>query len=152
MASSRLDQQKDGTFFCKGCQKHLIDCREKTREEIKSIEEVNFCGIFREEQLDAPARYTCFNRLLFLGLTGLSILGFSVQPLKAQTQDPIQVDSIQAQAEQHQEVTVVSVDEPQDDLEEETETNKSFYLFDFLRSPRRKKKRSGFGPMGCPKF
>ncbi|UTW61686.1 hypothetical protein KFE98_16980 [bacterium SCSIO 12741] len=147
VALSQLKSKDGQAFFCKGCQKHLIDCRAKSQAEIEAIEDPHFCGIFNEDQLEAPARYKGWNRFAFALLTGISLLGFSVKPLQAQTVDPVQVDSIQTKNEQHHQVTVYSVS---DVPEPEEQVKKSW--FHWFNPRKRNGKRRSKHWMGCPAF
>ena len=72
-------------YSCKACKKTVIDFREKTIEEIKCTVNKDTCGIFTIDQLPGQQSMGLFKHLLFYCLTLLSVLGFTVKPLNAQT-------------------------------------------------------------------
>ena len=88
---------KDGAdFFCKSCSKTIVDFRGKTADEIKCSINKDTCGVFTIDQLQGQQQMKLSRQLLFYCFTVLSILGFSVRPLSAQTtqtkKDTILVD------------------------------------------------------------
>ena len=88
---------KDGAnFFCKSCSKTIVDFRGKTVDEIKCSINKDTCGVFTSDQLQGQQLMKLSRQLLFYCFTVLSILGFSVRPLSAQTtetkKDTILVD------------------------------------------------------------
>ena len=77
---------KDGAnFFCKSCSKTIVDFRSKTVDEIKCSINKDTCGIFTIDQLPGQQQMKLSRQLLFYCLTVLSILGFTIRPLSAQT-------------------------------------------------------------------
>jgi hypothetical protein len=77
---------KDGeNFFCKSCSKTIVDFRSKTVDEIKCSINKDTCGIFTIDQLPGQQQMKFSRQLLFYCFSVLSILGFSVGPLSAQT-------------------------------------------------------------------
>ncbi|MBO6515298.1 MAG: hypothetical protein JJ975_02005 [Bacteroidia bacterium] len=78
-------QASDGGYFCSSCEQTVVDFRDKSIEEIKDVLRNGGCGIFLPQQLQKQQNYQGFNRFLFIGLTFVSLLGFSVRPLQAQT-------------------------------------------------------------------
>ncbi|UTW61687.1 hypothetical protein KFE98_16985 [bacterium SCSIO 12741] len=118
MALSRLEN-KDGSFSCSACARNLVDFRGKSEAEIRACAGKDLCGVFDLDQLPDQKRYSGWNQMLFSALALLSLIGFSVKPLSAQTTEPIQVDSVQAKPEKNQEVTVISVSPAIDESSEE---------------------------------
>lgn len=88
VAVQRMDKIGDH-FFCNSCQKEVIDFRDKSIDEIKQIISYGGCGIFNRNQMTQQKSYGFINRTLFYGLTLISLMGFNVKPLKAQTTDTI---------------------------------------------------------------
>jgi hypothetical protein len=72
-------------FFCKSCSKTIVDYRSKTIDEIKCAINKDTCGIFTADQLPGQQQMSFSRTLLFYCFTVLSLLGFSVGPLPAQT-------------------------------------------------------------------
>jgi hypothetical protein len=80
---------KDGdNYFCKSCNKTIIDFRSKAAEEIKFDLNKDTCGIFNVEQLPGQQQMKLSRQFMFYCLSILSILGFTVKPLNAQTPKP----------------------------------------------------------------
>ena len=89
---------KDGeNFFCKSCSKTIVDFRSKTVDEIKCSINKDTCGIFTIDQLPGQQQMKFSRQLLFYCFSVLSIFGFSVGPLSAQTtqtkKDTVVVDT-----------------------------------------------------------
>lgn len=89
---------KDGAnFFCKSCSKSIIDFRTKAVDEIKCSINKDTCGIFTIDQLPGQQQTKFSRQLIFYCFSVLSILGFSVGPLSAQTtktkKDTVLVDT-----------------------------------------------------------
>lgn len=74
-------------FYCKSCSKTIIDFRNKSVDEIINVDSDITCGIFSEEQVSTPT-FSFKYKILFRALTLLSIIGFNVKPLNAQTIPP----------------------------------------------------------------
>jgi hypothetical protein len=91
-----LNRMKSGdTFFCKSCDKKIVDFREKTTEEIMhyfSNSTGSGCGIFKRSQVNV-SEYSFRNKILYKLLTILAVLGLNVKPLEAQTKKEILNDS-----------------------------------------------------------
>lgn len=87
--------QNNNSFYCKSCNKELIDFREKTSHEIADkISCKEICGIFYSDQLFQPVFPFKF-KLYFAVLTLFAFLGFNVKPVSAQT---LKADSIVSKA------------------------------------------------------
>lgn len=81
-----LRMQKCGdNYFCKSCDKTIVDFRNYSSDEIKNPKYKGVCGIYKVDQLSGQQKMSMFKRVLFYGLTFLAFFGFSVKPLKAQT-------------------------------------------------------------------
>ncbi len=72
----------------------MIDFREKSQDDIQACAGRQACGIFRAEQLTDQKRYSGWNYLVFCTLTLLSLMGFTVKPMQAQTTEPTGTDSV----------------------------------------------------------
>jgi hypothetical protein len=89
---------KDGeNFFCKSCNKSVVDFRKKNIDEIKCSIDNDTCGIFTIEQLPGQQTMKFSRQLLFYFFSFLSFLGYTVGPLSAQTsqtnKDTVKVDA-----------------------------------------------------------
>ena len=82
----RMQKNKDG-YYCKSCSKTVIDFRNQSNEAINSQISDSTCGIFYEDQLKSKPIFSFKNQFLFIALSFFSLLGFSLQPLKASSQD-----------------------------------------------------------------
>jgi hypothetical protein len=89
---SRMEKTGDN-YFCKSCDKTVIDFRQKSSEEIRNSTGKGICGTFTIDQLSGQQKMTFLRRTFFYGLTILSFFGVSVKPLKAQTTIP-KTDSV----------------------------------------------------------
>jgi hypothetical protein len=81
-----LSRMKSGdSFFCKSCDKKIVDFRNKTTEEIISyFKNGTGYGIFYEDQV-TTSTYSFKNKFLYKLLTVLALLGLNVRPLNAQS-------------------------------------------------------------------
>lgn len=73
-------EQRDGGYYCKSCEKVLVDFRQKTEPEIKHIITSNpgkVCGVFYNHQISSKtSRVALSNAYYRVGLSLLGILGF----------------------------------------------------------------------------
>ncbi|MCB9260832.1 MAG: hypothetical protein H6607_00435 [Flavobacteriales bacterium] len=83
-ASIARMKKQGNSFYCKGCQKFVVDFRDKSNDEIKEIIGYGGCGIFRNDQLINQKRYGGWGQAVFYALMVLSFVGFSVKPMKAE--------------------------------------------------------------------
>ena len=133
---------KDGdNFFCKSCSKTVIDFRGKTVDEIKSSINKDTCGVFTSNQLPGQQPMKLSRQLLFYCFTVLSILGFSVRPLTAQT-TPAKKDTILVDKKPN---CQDSIKTEKTKIEKAGVKTKKKGLF-------RRKKKLKFRAMGCPDF
>jgi hypothetical protein len=81
-----LNRVKSGdSFFCKSCDKPIVDFRDKTAEEIITyFQNRTGCGIFHEDQV-TTSTYSFKNKFLYKVLTVLAVFGLNVKPLNAQS-------------------------------------------------------------------
>ena len=78
--------KKDGNnYFCEGCNKTIVDFREKSLDEIQCIANKNICGIFTANQLPGQQKMNFSKQIIFYGLAIFSFFGISVRPLAAQS-------------------------------------------------------------------
>lgn len=139
MALSRL-KRNGADFSCQSCAKTVVDFRGKTMPELVDSIQHETCGVFSSDQLPGQQRMKRSRQLLFYCLTALSILGFSVKPLTAQ--------SVQNKKGK---VLVESKTEHQDNVSTvRTVAKKSNATPKRKGLLRRKKKQTLF--IGCPKF
>jgi transposase-like protein len=81
-----LNRNKNANgYYCKSCNKTVVDFRNKTIEEIKCTVNKDTCGIFTINQLPGQQQMKLSKRVFFFCLTVLSVFGFSVKPIQAQT-------------------------------------------------------------------
>ncbi|MFM1932301.1 MAG: hypothetical protein RL226_1604 [Bacteroidota bacterium] len=76
----------EGGRFCKGCNKVVVDCTQKSQEEIQDLMEQQgqaLCGIFRKEQLNQRPSSLSF-KWRYAAAVLLAIVGFHMKPV-AQT-------------------------------------------------------------------
>jgi hypothetical protein len=77
-------KEKNGEYYCKGCQKEIIDFRDKSLVEIKAACTKDICGIFNNHQVNKVRRPFTYH-LKYMALVVLSFFGFNVAPLRAQS-------------------------------------------------------------------
>lgn len=131
---------KDGeNFFCKSCSKTIVDFRSKTVDEIKYSFNKDTCGIFTINQLPGQQQMRFSRQLLFYFFSVLSILGFSVGPLSAQTTQT-KKDTVVVDKKSYNQDTVAVDKNYIKKAENKTEKKGLF---------RRKKK---YRVIGCPSF
>jgi hypothetical protein len=85
--------QGDEDYHCSACSKSLVDFSQMSLSEIKSYLNVNqtACGIFTSDQITIPPKNFLY-KFRYLFLTLITILGYSVKPILAQT-DNVQKDT-----------------------------------------------------------
>lgn len=77
-----------GGFWCKSCNKSIIDFREMSADGIvANIGGKQVCGIFNCDQVKT-GKLSRPHNLLFKLLTALAFIGFNVKPLNAQERKP----------------------------------------------------------------
>jgi len=79
---NKMEAVEDG-YFCKTCNKCVVDCREMSPEQLGQLPK-NSCGIFSSEQVDIP-NYSWTKSLAFRLLVVAGMMGFNVKPLSAQS-------------------------------------------------------------------
>lgn len=84
MRLQRMKQEGEN-YHCKSCGKNLVDFRQKSSSEIRATIQPGICGIFNRSQLPAQQSQSLVGKLLFYALAFVSVLGFPVKPLKAQS-------------------------------------------------------------------
>ena len=89
---TKFNKREEG-YFCKSCNKTIIDFRDNTAEEIHNIINKGTCGIFNYDQLSGQQQMKFTRRLLFYFFSIISFLGFTIKPLNAQPKRP-SIDSI----------------------------------------------------------
>jgi hypothetical protein len=134
---TRMNKEGDN-FYCKSCKKTIIDFREKSSDDIKRTINKDTCGVFTVDQLPGQQRLKPSRQILFYFFSVLSLLGFAVRPLAAQT--------IPKQKE------TVTVDSKQKSNEDEGDgnakiKNKRTYSRRHIIFRRKKRHR-----IGCPEF
>lgn len=87
-----MNKREEG-YFCKSCNKTIIDFRGKTSEEIKNKVKKGTCGIFTRDQLPGQQQMKLSHKLFFYFLSFISVLGFAIKPVSAQPKKPM-TDSI----------------------------------------------------------
>jgi hypothetical protein len=123
--------------YCKSCKKTLLDFRKMSNEEIIQYIGTNTCGIFNSAQLQPLDSLPLRKRTVFLFLSILSVLGFSVSPLKAQSKKDTAQFKIPTATQQDSTKTTETPKAKQDSRKKKTG------LF------RRKR---NYRVMGCPDF
>ncbi len=125
-------------FYCKSCAKTVVDLRGGTALELANAVNEKACGIFDGNQLTAQKSMSSRRRMIFHCLALLSILGFSIGPVAAQTgelaKDSVVVESGENKVLEGQKLTK--------GLKKEKHRRRGLF--------RRKKKNAVV--IGCPSF
>ncbi|MFT4522806.1 MAG: hypothetical protein ACI8ZN_001758 [Bacteroidia bacterium] len=134
----------DSGYYCAGCEKVVVDFTEFGVQELKDVYQPGICGIFASNQLPNQSHYPGLKRLAFGLLTFASIVGFQVQPLKAQTSQKILTkDSVMVE-------NILLDDLEQEEVEMNPEKRRNKRM---LRTLFRRKHKYRVGKiMGCPSF
>lgn len=82
--------QGNSCFLCTGCNKLVMDFRNKTWEEIEDLRDQFTCGIFDKEQLSHTPYLERKKRWMYRLLVAASFLGFQISPIEADAQIPQQ--------------------------------------------------------------
>lgn len=141
IALSRLKIGPKG-FDCASCGKSVVDYRGKTTTALKTEYSKGTCGIFNEDQL-APIKMSLWNKYLFKTLTLVSLIGFNVQPISANT---INTTSNSSEAMLFEEEEKKEKKDQKKEKEEAKKKRKKAWWNPF------KKKKKKFTPVGCPSF
>jgi hypothetical protein len=72
-------------FHCKSCNKIVVDFTDKTLAEIEQSITPDTCGIFSFDQIPNQPKMSIARQILFYGLMFVSLIGFNVKPIAAQT-------------------------------------------------------------------
>lgn len=129
--------KKEGNnFSCSTCHKKVTDYRNQSLAEVKSSIKKGECGIFKDEHIN-PLKRSLYYQIMFKTLTILSVIGFNVQPINAQSNNS---DSTQTKE------TVKYQSKTTGGELEKNAPKKSKRILFF----RKKKKK--FVPVGCPSF
>lgn len=76
----KSSRQCGAGFYCSGCDKVVVDFRDKTTEEIQAAGK-DICGIFYADQLGAQQKMRTHKAIAFAVLTVFSFLGIQASPL-----------------------------------------------------------------------
>ena len=133
-------------FYCKSCSKTIVDFRDKPLNEKINIDSDITCGIFSEEQVSTPT-FSFRYKIVFRALTLLSIIGFNVKPIQAQSIPPTKDTTITKSDTANVNYTIGKVkiqEKPEDKLYTIEKPKRKWF--------RRKKKIVGRTSTGCPSF
>lgn len=137
--------QSGCNHFCKSCNKTIIDFRGKTDEEIKAVITKDTCGIFTSDQLPGQQKMQFKKKPLFYLMSFLSLLGFSVTPVNAQTQS---TDSLKMSTQQQK----PALTREQQELMQKVMVNPGLIAIPPKKEEKDKKAPSRFRTVGCPSF
>jgi len=139
-----MRMKKDGNnYFCSSCKKNVIDMREKPLVEIRNQCGPNTCVILNADQLGAQPRFNSYRKFLFSTFAVLSLLGFTVKPVKAQVKEiekPAQQNTINSGTEKHPSILVRESEKYRDGQKRSDKKKK------------RKRKKPSKVFIGCPSF
>lgn len=147
-------QKKEGNYHCGSCEKNILDLRGQSRESIKQQVGPDSCVILNSNQLVIQPKFRFYRKMLFSCLTFLSVLGFSVKPLKAQNIQAPQDSVVPAPATDHKEVLETIL--PMTDAERKFALENQEKKMEIKALPPQKKKKKSkekqFKVVGCPSF
>lgn len=140
-------KNNNGDNYCKSCSKNIVDYRGKSWEELLTIYQKGSCGIFDQKEIADGIQWIWYKKILFYGLSFLSILGISVKPVFSQsnktttTTDSVWIDTKPAPKEcvNENQLNSNSTENPK----AKPKNNKGIF---------RKKKKKKYRALGCPDF
>lgn len=124
--------------YCSSCTKHIIDCRGLNAIEILEKLQPGDCGIFDSTMVQKDKK-SLWYQFRYFGLVFLSSVGFSVQPIQAQSVDTTK-----------QVVLTIPKKEKVKSVKEEKQPKTRYKKRKRLFT--RKKNRFRYRTMGCPDF
>ncbi len=83
---NKFIDQGDSCFLCTGCNKLVMDFRNKSLDEIHSLSDQFECGIFDDHQLSHTPVLNWKKRWTYRFLVAASFLGFTIAPIEASAQ------------------------------------------------------------------
>ncbi len=84
--ANKFIDQGNACFLCTGCNKLVMDFRNKSLDEIEANREQFSCGIFDKEQLSHTPYLGIKKRWIYRVLVAASFLGFQIAPIEADAQ------------------------------------------------------------------
>lgn len=83
---NKFINQGDSCFLCTGCNKLVMDFRNKSMDEIDALSDQFECGIFDAQQLSHIPVLNWKKRWTYRFMVAASFLGFTIAPIEASTQ------------------------------------------------------------------